>query len=175
MKTTHYKSLPVRISLCLLLALPGCKIEPRAKYTKTIRLTAPLAPGSAFAAETHNGSITVCGADVADCNLIATIVARAQTQQDAQMLADQVEVKLEPYDNKRETKITKPTLESNQSVSVNLDLKMPHRTDLHLKTHNGAIETTGIAAKIDATTYNGNIIGSALTGQAKVQSHNGQI
>ncbi len=175
MKPTHYKTLAVCISLCPLLALSGCETEPRAKYTKTVRLTAPLAPGSAFAAETYNGSISICGADVADCNLIATIVARAHTQQDAQMLADQVEVKLEPYDNKLETKITKPTLESNQSISVNLDLKMPNKTDLHLKTHNGAVEITAIAAKIDATTYNGNIIGSVLTAQAKVKSHNGQI
>jgi len=175
MKTTHYKNLAICISLCLLLALPGCGIERRVKYTKTIRLAAPLAPGSAFAAETYNGSITVSGADVTDCNLIATIIARAQTQQDAQMLADQVEVKLEPYDNKLEARITKPTLKSNQSVSVSLDLKMPHKTDLHLNTHNGTIEITGIAAKTDATTYNGNIIGSALTGQTKVQSHNGRI
>ena len=175
MKPTHYNTLAVCISLCLLLALTGCGIERGVKYTKTIRLTAPLAPGSAFAAETHNGSITVCGEDVADCNLIATIVARAQTQQDAQMLADQVEVKLEPYDNKLETRITKPILQSNQSVSVSLDLKMPHRTGLHLKTHNGEIEITAIAAKTDATTYNGNIIGSALTGQTKVQSYNGRI
>jgi len=175
MKTTHYKTLAICISLCLLLALPGCEIEPRAKYTKTIRLTAPLAPGSAFAAETHNGSITVSGEDVADCNLIATIVARAQTQQDAQMLADQVEVKLEPYDNKLETRITRPALKSNQSVSIYLNLKMPHKTDLHLKSHNGAIEITAIAAKIDAATYNGDIIGSALTTQTKAQSHNGRI
>lgn len=59
MKTTHYKTLAVCISLCLLLALPGCGIERQVKYTKTIRLTAPLTPGSAFAAETYNGQITI--------------------------------------------------------------------------------------------------------------------
>ena len=33
--------------------------------------------GSTFAAQTHNGSITIEGAEVADCNLTATIVAHA--------------------------------------------------------------------------------------------------
>ena len=51
------KILPV-VCLCSLLTVGGCYL-PIAKYERTVELSAPLAEGSLFAAQTHNGSITI--------------------------------------------------------------------------------------------------------------------
>ncbi len=68
----------------LLLTCSGCVYiegcSPREQYQRTVQLSAPLAPGSEFEAETHNGPIDIQGAEVADCNLTAVITARAETK-----------------------------------------------------------------------------------------------
>jgi len=180
MRTTYCKRLALCCSLSALLVLAGCNLggcnsRPRVKHTRTIRLSAPFAPGSAFGAETHNGYITVAGAEVTDCNLTATIVARALTAEEAQALAEKVEVKLVASDGKLETKITKPDVGRYQSVSVNLDATISSRADLHLMTHNGAVKISTITGNVDGATHNGAVAATEITGQIKLTSHNGRI
>ncbi|MBL7153595.1 MAG: DUF4097 family beta strand repeat protein [Phycisphaerae bacterium] len=175
MRTTHYKKLALYCSLCVALVLAGCDRRPRVKHTRTIQVSAALAPGSAFGAETYNGAIAVTGAEVADCNLTATIVARALTAEEAQALAEKVKVKLVASDGKLETKIARPPKMRNQSVSVSLDVRIPSEADLHLKTHNGAVKISKITGNVDGTTYNGAVTVTEITGQIKLTSHNGKI
>ena len=180
MRTTYCKVFAVCCSVSVLLVLAGCNLggcnsRPRVKHTRTIRLSAGFAPGSAFGAETHNGYITVAGADVADCNLVATIVAQALTAEEAQELAAQVNVKLASSDGKLEVKITKPDTGRNQSISVNLDAVIAARADLHLMTHNGAVKISKITGNVDGATHNGAITATQITGEIKLTSHNGKV
>lgn len=180
MRTTYYKTFALCCSLSALLVLAGCNLggcnsRPRVKHTRTIRLSAPFTPGSAFGAETHNGAITVAGADVTDCNLTATIVAQALTAEEAQALAEKVKVKLVASDGKLEVKITRPDTDGYQSVSVNLDATIAGRADLHLMTHNGAVKISTITGNVDGATHNGAIVATQITGQIKLTSHNGKI
>jgi len=147
----------------------------RAKYERTVQLSAPLSPGSGFAAQTHNGSITITGADVTDCNLTATIIGRAVTEEDAQKIAEQTTIKLEPLTNKLTTKIDKPTFRFNQSVSVSLDVTVPNNTDLKLTTHNGAIIITNITGRLNGTTHNGKVTAEQISGTVELQTHNGSV
>ena len=94
MRNGHFRKASIGLLMCMTLLLAGCSM--RAKYQRTVRLSAPLSPGSTFEAQTHNGSITTNGADVADCNMVATITARAATEEEARELAEQVEISLEP-------------------------------------------------------------------------------
>ena len=179
MKASKYGLPAVLCGLGTLLMLSGCDIRiggtPRAKYTRTVRLSAPLAPGSAFAAITHNGAIEVAGADVADCNLTATIVARAETKEEARKLAEQTQVELLPSENKLEAKITRPQTETDQSIAVNLDATAPTKIDLYLITHNGALATSDITGKIDGSTHNGAVTATGISGETKLTSHNGRV
>jgi len=175
MKKNYRTILVVGCCLCPLLILSGCDISS-AKYTRAVQVSAPLSAGSTFAAQTHNGSITVYGADVADCNLTATITARAATEEAAKKLAEKIKITLEPSGNKLTAKIEKPTiLRMGQSVAVSLDVQVPDHTSLELTTHNGSIEITNITGKVNGTTHNGKVTVEKVCGTATLQTHNGSI
>jgi hypothetical protein len=152
-----------------------CGWPLNAKYERTVYLSAPMKPGSTFAAQTHNGSITIEGAETADCNLVATIVAHAITEEDAQKLAEEINVKLETEGSRLTAKIEQPTIMMNRSVSVSLKVVVPSKTDLELTTHNGAVNITNIAGEINAITHNGGVAATQVAGDTKLKSHNGSI
>jgi DUF4097 and DUF4098 domain-containing protein YvlB len=151
----------------------GCNMG--AKYQRTVRLSAPLSEGSTFAAETHNGSITTGGADVTDCSLVATITARAATEEQAMELAEEVEITLEPSGDKLAVKIKKPTFLVNKSVGVGLDVTVPNHTNLELGTHNGAVAIADITGRVRATSHNGKVTTEKLSGGVELETHNGSI
>ncbi len=180
MKNGLLKKVSLGSLLCLLLIAAGCcfnigSCAMRAKYERTVQLSAPLSPGSGFAAQTHNGSITITGADVTDCNLTATIIARATTEEDAKKLAERTTIKLEPFGDKLTAKIDKPTFLMNQSVSVSLDVQVPNQTDLELTTHNGSIRITNITGRLNGTTHNGKVTAEQISGTVELRTHNGSV
>lgn len=165
----------------MILLIAGCYIDlgccsMNAKYERTVQLSAPLSSGSDFEATTHNGSITINGADTTDCSLKATIIARAMTEEKARELAEEkVKVTLEPSGSGLVVKIDKPKHLRNCSVSVNLDIKIPNQANLELHTHNGAVRITDINGQIDATTHNGKIIAEKVSDKIELITHNGRI
>ena len=180
MKKYHFAKVSISFLTCLVILSAGCCINlggcfMQAKYERTMQLSAPLSPGSAFEAQTHNGSITIKGADVTECSMTATIVAQAGTDEEAQELAEQVNVTLAPSGNRLVTKIDRPTQLVNKSVSVSLDIIVPNKTDLGLVSHNGAIEISDIIGRIEATSHNGKVTGDKITGTAAFETHNGAI
>jgi hypothetical protein len=180
MKNHRFAKVSLGCLLCLNMLLAGCVINlgscsMRAKYERTVQLSAPLSPGSTFEATTHNGSITINGADVAECNLTATIVTRAVTDEEAIELSDKVNVTLVPSGNRLTVKIDKPTNLINKSVSVSLDVELPNQTDLKLITHNGAVKITDINGRLNATTHNGKITTENVAGTTTLKTHNGSV
>ena len=162
--------------LCLLaVGVGSCINIGRAKYERTVQLSAPLSPGSNFSAQTHNGSITIAGANIADCNLTATIVGRAMTEEGAKKIAEQTTIKLIPSSNKLTVRIDKPTFRFSQSVSVSLDVTIPDNADLELTTHNGAIVIKNITGRLNGTTHNGKITAEQVSGTAELHTHNGSV
>lgn len=162
------------------IVLAGCCIQvgcwpAMSKYERQVQLSAPLSPGSVFAAQTHNGSITVNGAETADCNVTAKITARAGSEEDAKKLAEETKITLEPFGNKLTAKIQRPPRVMNQSVSVSLAVTVANQVDLKLTTHNGAVRITNIAGKVNATTHNGGVTAKQVTGTTKLRTHNGGI
>ncbi len=180
MRNGHFKRVSLACLLGLAIFLSGCTVNMgswamRAKYQRTVRLSAPLPSGSTFAAQTHNGSITTNGADFADCSVVATITARAETDEEARELAEKIEITLEPLGDGLTTKIKRPTHVVNKSVSVSLDVTVPNQTDLELGTHNGSIVIADISGRINATTHNGEVATERFSGTAVLETHNGPI
>ena len=180
MKNYNIAKVSLGCLLCLTTLFTGCVINlgsysMHAKYERTMQLSAPLSPGSAFEAQTHNGSITINGADVAECNMTATIVARAATDEEAQELAEKVNVTLVPSGNRLIAKIDKPTHLINKTVSVSLDIELPNQTDLELITHNGAVIISNIKGRLDATTHNGKVTTENVAGTTALKTHNGSV
>jgi hypothetical protein len=179
MKNHHFAKVSLGCLLCMVMFLTGCinigSCAMRAKYQRSVQLSAPLSPGSAFEAQTHNGSITINGADVADCNMTATIVARAATDEEARELAEKVKVTLVSSGNRLITKIDKPTRLINKSVSVSLNVEVPNQTDLDLVTHNGSVEISDITGLLNATTHNGKVTSERISGTTAFKTHNGSV
>jgi hypothetical protein len=173
MRNSEFTRVLLGCLLCAVVFFAGCNMG--AKYQRTVRLSAPLSPGSTFAAETHNGSITTGGADVTDCSLVATITARAATEEQAMELADEVEVTLEPSGDTLAVKIRKPTLLVNKSVGVSLDVTVPNQTNLELGTHNGAVTIADITGRVRATSHNGKVTTERISGAMELETHNGSI
>lgn len=180
MKKIHFTKVSHGCLLCLLMLFAGGCINIGscallAKSERTVHLSAPLPAGSLFATETRNGSITISGADVADCNLTARITARATNEQDARELAEKTKIKLEPSGDGLIARIEMPTSITRKSVSVDLEIIVPNRTDIELTTHNGDIRITTITGEVDGTTHNGEVITEQVAGTIKLRTHNGSV
>jgi len=180
MRNGHFPRVSLSCLLCVTVFLAGCAIniggcDLQARHQRKVPLSVPMSPGSTLAAVTHNGSITANGADVVDCNLVATITARAMTEQEAIELAEKVEVSLEPVADGLVVKIEKPTPLINKSVGVSLDATIPNRTNLELVTHNGAVKIAAITGRVDAKTHNGKVTTQDAPGPLELETHNGAI
>ncbi|MBU1261061.1 MAG: DUF4097 family beta strand repeat protein [Planctomycetes bacterium] len=153
----------------------GCISMANEKYTKEVNLTIPAAQAESFKAETHNGNIKVEGSQTTICNLTATIVAKADTEEAAQKIAEQVKIELVPEGNSINVRIEKPSVSGFANVSVSLDANLPAGMNLSLKTHNGKINSSNIIGTIKANTHNGKITVAGAAGGADLLTHNGKI
>ncbi len=162
------------VLLCALsLCVTGC--EPVARYERTVELSEVAANSSRFSATTHNGSITVTGIAENVCIVTATITTRAVSIENAQKLAEQIDVTLIRSGAKLSVKIDKPPFIDKQYVSVDLNILLPVRASLDLTTHNGAVNITGITGQIRAQTHNGSINTDTTSGPIDLETHNGKI
>ena len=179
MKKYDFPKTSAGFLLCLLIVAAGWSCTegcvPKAKYERIVHLSAPLPAGSLFEAQTHNGYITITGADVADCNLTATITARANTEENAQKLAEEVKVELISSGNKLIAKIEKPVLARGESICVSFDVTVPNQTSADLTTHNGALKIKNLTGQLNGTMHNGEVVAEKISGTAKLKTHNGKI
>ena len=92
--------------------LAGCSTSVddalKAKAERKVELDYPLGSGSALAVSTASGSIRVAGDQTNDAHVVATIVARAATRQQARELAEQRTVRFERTDNGVQIKVDRP-------------------------------------------------------------------
>jgi DUF4097 and DUF4098 domain-containing protein YvlB len=155
--------------------IAGCDWIPIAKYTKQVNLTVPAGQAELFTAKTHNGKITIKGSETTDCNLTATIIVRAYTEENAKKIAEQVKIDLVSEGNSINVKIEKPEDSIFTQISVNLEANLPQIMNLSLKTHNGSIHCSSITGWLRAESHNGNIIVADASGDTDLSTHNGNI
>ncbi len=145
------------------------------RYEREVELSAPMAAGSSFSAETRDGSIKIQGVETSDCKVLAKIVAHARTEERAQELAEQVQVRLEPAGAGLKVVTEGPHTSGNTWYSVSLDVQVPVQTNLALGTNDGSVQITGITGDVDARTSDGSIEAETLKGNAKLRTSDGNI
>jgi hypothetical protein len=137
---------------CSFLACSGCDIQighwSQAKYERTVQRQAPLVAGSTLVARTSLGSVTITGADVADCSVVAEITGRAPTEEEAQELAEKVEIELETVGNTLTVKAHKPSTRHNRSVSISYNITVPKQTHVECASSYGAIKLSDIGGNV---------------------------
>jgi hypothetical protein len=150
-------------------------IDSGVRYEREVELAAPLAAGSSFAAETGDGSIVVEGMETAECRLRAKIVAHAGTEERAQELAEQIEVRLEPSNRGLEVVINRPAVIHNAWYSVALTAQVPTQTSLGLVTGDGSIRVANIAGQVEARTSDGAVEVEGVKGDVTLRTSDGSI
>lgn len=160
-------------ALIIGLCLAGC--VPQEEFIRTVSLSESMQPGTLFTAQTHNGAIKLSGTEIASCDLTVTITARADTQENAQKLAEAVNIRLQPVNNGLKFIIEKPSPLVNKYVGVAIEGTIPNKADLDLTTHNGAVDLTNITGNTKAVTHNGAVTCRNTSGSSNLTTHNGKI
>jgi hypothetical protein len=178
MKKHSFIKYVASLLLCSLLLdarIACCCDNDKAKYEKTEHLSSPIAPGQTLELQNNVGKITVTGADVKDCNVTATITAKATTEEKAEKLAEEVQIKLQPHGDKLHIKTEAPDNKSEQSITIDFDITVPKETALQLAADVGEINITDITKSIKAETDVGAISCKEITGDIDIQTNVGEV
>ncbi len=171
--------LTLSLCLCSILPVTGCDIQigdwSRAKYERTVQQQAPLAPGSTVIAQTSSGSITITGAEVTDCSVVAQIRVQAPTEEEAQEIAEQVEIKLEPVGQTLTVEAEKPPRKRRRSISISYDITAPKQTNIDCTSSYGAIKLSNIDGNIKGKTSSGSISAEDIQGSAQLDTSYGSV
>jgi len=165
----------------MLLSLAGCKIQfgdcwgTSAKYERTVEMSAPFTVGSVLIAGTSRGSISITGADVTKCSLKAVITGWAESDEQAQNLAEQVQIKLEPAGEKLIVKIERPDSIKCGSVGVSLDITVPQQSNIQCSDHRGSIELVNIKGDVKGKASRGSITARDIEGSVRLNTSRGSI
>jgi len=179
MNKKYYIGLVLGLCLCSLLTVIGCDIQigdwGKAKYERTVQQQVPLAPGSTVIAQTSFGSVTITGADVTDCNVVAQIRVQAPTEEEAQKIAEQVKIKLEPIGKTLTVKAEKPPKKRRRSISISYDITVPKQTNVDCGSSFGAIKLSGIDGKVKGKTSSGSISAENIQGSTQLNTSFGSV
>ena len=169
------------ISCCLglLIIISGCDLQiggwGQAKYEITVQRQAPITAGSTLLVKTSSGSITIIGGDVTECSVIATICGRAPTEEEAQLLAEQVKIELETAGNTLTVKAEKPPSKNKRSISISYDITVPKQTNIECASSYGAIEIANIKGQTSGKTCSGSIQAKNIDGPVNLDTSYGSV
>ncbi len=153
----------------------SCDMTPPHKAERTVTVSGDMATDKMLSAQTNNGNIKVQGQESAGCEVTAHITARGNTEQEAQEIADGVEVALVPSEQGLKIDIKKPESELSKHIDVSLDIKMPGQNRLDLITSNGNINIGDISRGITLHTSNGNVTLNHTAGPIAAYTSNGNV
>lgn len=175
----YYNPLTLCLLAILLTTIGGCitigGFGPRAKYKKTIYLQTPLQTGSTLNVQSSYGSITVRGADVADCNAIASITVQAPTEEEAKEIAEQIKIYFVPEGNTLTIKADKPRIKNKRSIGISYKITTPVQTSIECKTSYGKVNLNNLVGNVNANTSYGKIYCTKVNGQIGLYTSYGDV
>ncbi len=157
----------------------SCQTAPdeslKAKFERTVELDQVFSPGSQLTVSTASGAIEIVGQEADNAHVIAKIVARAPTKEDAQDLAETIVVGLEPTANGLELRVGRPAPASKRSVSVSYKIIVPRQTSIDCASLSGSIEIADLLGDVAGRTASGAIEIARVTGSLRVHSTSGPV
>ena len=138
--------------------------------------TLPVEGTTSLRARTADSAIRVVGAPVDQIRLVASMKARAGTEAEALAFLDRIEVQRQ-RDGDRwlvEAIWPEPRTHHVDSVSVSLDLQVPHDFNLEARSSNGSVEAEGVGEAF-LRTSNGRIAARNIGRRAAAETSNGAI
>jgi DUF4097 and DUF4098 domain-containing protein YvlB len=182
--TSHHltKCIPWLLAVSLLVAASGCNEEltswsssNQSRFERTIARQIALDGSDTLDILSKSGSIVVTGADVTDCNMVATIVAQAATEQEAKELADHVEIGGQAAGSTMKVRSKEPDLSNNQWISVNYRITIPRRMNIRCNSGYGRLNLSHIEGRLDGKSGNGAIVAEDIRGPVDLSSSYGAV
>ena len=119
----------------------------------------------------QNGGVSVVSWDKDMVRVQATLVVRADTEEEAEELAADVEIRLE----KQLIVASGPESERDRHWSVFYRVWVPKETDLDLIAHNGGVGVKGVSGKMRLSTHNGPLSLHDVSGDVLGRTQNGPV
>jgi len=121
------------------------------------------------------GSVTVMGADVTDCNVVARIFAQAATEEEAQELAEQVEIVAQVTGSTLRIRSREPDLGNNRSIGISYAITVPRRMNVKCESNYGRLSTSNIEGRLEGRSSNGSIKAHDIQGPTDLNTSYGSI
>ena len=131
-----------------------------------------LAAGGAITVDgKQNGGISIKGWDQNEILVRAKVEARAPTQAEANVLAQQVRIETAALNIHAEG----PESRDDYQWYVSFEIFVPRRSDLSLTAHNGGISIRDVSGRIEFQTLNGGVSLSRVGGAVRGSTTNGGV
>lgn len=160
------------VGACLV-HIAGC--YPQAEFERMIELEHPMEAGSTLAVSTASGSIDVTGGQTERCHAIVTIRARAATPEQAQDLAEQVEIRIEPSPGQLRIKADRPRRLRNKSLSISYEITVPHETHVECSSASGSLDLADLTGNMNADAASGSVEAVRITGSVRLHAASGSV
>jgi hypothetical protein len=160
------------------MTLGGCVIHTgsfKAKFSRSQDLTAPLTGIATVDASTNVGTLRLDAADGPEVQIAAEIKVKAPTEEQAQELAEQVEIVAEPRGETLVIKAVKPAHFGRNELSVDFRITAPGNLALICTTNVGDIHVTGFTQRVKASTDVGTITCTDLRDAIDLHSNVGDV
>jgi hypothetical protein len=165
-----------------LLSVGGCIVidgdgswAQHAKFERTVELQHPMQPGSTLVVSTASGSIDVAGQDTDQAQVVATIQARAATEEEAQELAEQVEIRFQEAGDRLEIKADRPSLHSRRSISISYTIIVPRQAHIECESASGSLKVQDLTGRVNARTASGSVEAARIKGAVRLHSASGSV
>jgi len=148
---------------------------PKARFERTIELEQALGSGSALAVSTTSGSIEVAGQETDRVHVVATVVARAATKEQARDLAEQVSLRLEQTADGLGIRIDKPDPARRRFISISYEVTVPRQTGIDCSSASGSVNLADLTGEVSARTASGSVEATGIAGTIHLHSSSGSI
>jgi len=152
----------------------GGSWNQRAKYERTVELEHALAAGGTLAVATASGSIETAGEATDQVRLIATIRARAATDEEAQALAEETEIRFQEAGERLEVKADVPPLR-RRSVSISYKIVQPRPTGIDCSSASGSVQAVDLDGDVKAHSASGSVKAERIKGAVRLDSASGSV
>lgn len=166
----------------LFVAASGCNDEiggwstsNQSRFERTITRQITLDSADTLDVLSRAGTITVTGADVTDCNLVARVVAQAPTEEEAQEIAEQVQIVGEAAGSTMKIRSEEPDLPNNRWIGVNYTITIPRRMNIRGDSAFGRLDISHIDGRLDGKSGNGSIKAQDIRGRTELRTSFGAI
>jgi DUF4097 and DUF4098 domain-containing protein YvlB len=169
----------IGLSVLLFLSFGGCNVQMggshQARYKRTVSRQVACNPGSMLDVATQSGAITITGTDSNECSVAAEIVGYAPTEEEAQELAEQTEIRLETAGDTVKVRADKPHLANNRSIAVSYEITAPRRLNVLCESDYGSLSTINLKGTVKGKTSSGSIKAEQIDGPVDLDTSYGSI